>query len=49
VAPHSYRGKTRCSQCGQIWRLRACGPTHALIWWRIKQRNKRLAAKNGQA
>lgn len=38
----SYRRKTTCSQCGQRWRNRACGFTHAIIWQRIKERNRKL-------
>jgi hypothetical protein len=27
---------TICSQCGQDWCERACGPTHAIIWHAIE-------------
>lgn len=26
-----------CSQCGQAYSSRACGPTHALVWHRLEQ------------
>lgn len=33
-------GKTMCSQCGQEWTEPACGPTHALVVYEIKEGTK---------
>ena len=37
--------KNFCSQCGQRLTQRACGPTHALLWWKRLQQALKATPK----
>jgi hypothetical protein len=40
--------KNFCSQCGQRLTQRACGPTHALLWWKQLQRKRKQRKKRSR-
>lgn len=36
VLLQAWEPRVRCPQCGQRYSERACGPAHAIVWFRVK-------------